>query len=143
MTHTVTIFDNQAKPKYGAKFNGSIEDTDTYETIGYLDFLHPSAFYKKLSDAEKKVQLDLVCAAEKEDAPVYLSTVKSPVDRLPIENAMAVLIVKGEGLFSVIVKLNGEFGDEVWPLQHGNTKNRYVGFDNAERKNKLGARIAA
>jgi hypothetical protein len=72
-----------------------------------------------------------------------LGAIQSPVGRLPIENAMAVLIVKGEGLFSVIVKLNGEFSDEVWPLQHGNTKNRYVGFNNAVRENKLGVRIAA
>ncbi len=105
MTHTITIFDNQANPKYGAKFNGSIEVTDTYETIGYMDFLHPSVYFKKLSDIEKQHQLDLVCAAEKEDADVYLSAVKSPIDKLPIEGAMAMLIVKGEGIFTVDVKL--------------------------------------
>ena len=54
MTKTITVFDNQAKPKYGAKFNGSIEETDTYETIGYLDFLSPAAYYKRLDETEKE-----------------------------------------------------------------------------------------
>ena len=143
MTQTITIFDNQANPKFGAKFNGSIEDTDTYETIGYLDFLTPSAFFKKLDDAEKAKLLDLVYAAENDDLPIYLSLVKSPLDKSCLPNSLAMLTVKEQGIFTVSAKLDGELGDEVWLQQRGSGKNRYVGFDNAERESKLGVRVAA
>jgi hypothetical protein len=142
MTKTISIFDNQEKPKYGAKFNGSIEDTDTYETIGYLDFLHPDTYFKKLNDTEKPQAFELVTAALKNDYPAYLSFVKDPNRKMPLANALGILEDRGQGVFTVNVKLDGEFGDEVWLQQQGAGKNRYVGFDNSKPQNNIGIKIA-
>lgn len=132
MNKTITIFDNRSNPKFGAKFNGSIEDSQTYEVVGYLDFLSPTLFIKKLDPEEKAKLLDLLVWAEKSEFPTYFSQLKNPITKEPRKNAFAVLQDQGGSVMTVTTSMNGIASDDVW-LQAAGKKGRYIGYDKPQQ----------
>jgi hypothetical protein len=76
--------------------------------IGYLDFLAPAAYYNGLEESQKEIVTDFVVAAETDKLTTYISAIKDPNAKAPLDNALAILQERGGDIFTVSVKLDGK-----------------------------------
>lgn len=130
MSKTITVFDHRKSPRFGAKFSGSIENTDSRDTIGYLDFLTPSQFLKKADDDLKKWAENYAVFAEKSDITTYISGIKDPATKAFSEQSLVLLQAYGDDVIVVILVNNDVICDDLIMSQTDGNAGRYVGFDN-------------
>ena len=107
MSKSIAIFDHRPGKRNGASFSGSLDDADTQELIGWLDFHNPDRYLKRLPDNEKQAAYELVHWAERNQRPTYLSSVKCAHARKPLHRVAVRLTLEADDVFSVQIQTNG------------------------------------